>query len=198
MSRLAKAMPDAIMNIFHREGFTDPLIRACIRAGWIADDFIEFAAWYRQTRKLPKLPGASLTEGHHAEIRRVQASTARVSLQKAYDEEIRASDPTLRGVATRSGGGGGGPTKTGGGKGGGKGPQKPDPKKIPRKKRILRKRIQRRQTRKRLTLRSRIPRKRTQNRSQSRVVVKDQEPQPQASKINSRRGNKEVEVDQHQ
>ena len=134
MSRLAKAMPDAIMNIFHRDGFTDPLIRACIKAGWIADDFIEFATWYRQTRKLPKLPGANLTAGHHAEIRRVQASTARVSLQKAYDEEIRASDPTLQGVATRSGGGGGGPTKTGGGKGGGKGPQKPDPKKADPKK----------------------------------------------------------------
>ena len=133
MSRLAKTIPDAIMKIFHREGFTDPLIRACIKAGWIADDFIEFATWYRQTRKLPKLPGANLTEGHHAEIRRVQASTARVSLQKAYDEEIRASDPTLQGVATRSGGGGG-PSKTGGGKGGGKGPQKPDPKKADPKK----------------------------------------------------------------
>ena len=82
MSRLAKTIPDAIMKIFHREGFTDPLIRACIKAGWIADDFIEFATWYRQTRKLPKLPGANLTEGHHAEIRRVQASTARVSLQE--------------------------------------------------------------------------------------------------------------------
>ena len=136
MSRLAKTIPDAIMKIFHREGFTDPLIRACIKAGWIADDFIEFATWYRQTRKLPKLPGANLTEGHHAEIRRVQASTARISLQKAYDEEIRASDPTLQGVATRSGGGGG-PSKTGGGKGGGKGgggPQKPDPKKADPKK----------------------------------------------------------------
>ena len=126
MSRLAKAIPDAIMKIFHREGFTDPLIRACIKAGWIADDFIEFAAWYRQTRKLPKLPGANLTEGHHAEIRRVQASTARIPLQKAYDEEVRASDPTLRGVATRSGGGGGGPSKTD--------PKKADPKKADPKK----------------------------------------------------------------
>ena len=126
MSRIAKTIPDAIMKIFHREGFTDPLIRACIKAGWIADDFIEFAAWYRQTRKLPKLPGANLTEGHHAEIRRVQASTARISLQKAYDEEIRASDPTLRGVATRSGGGGGGPSKTD--------PKKADPKKADPKK----------------------------------------------------------------
>ena len=67
-----------------------------------------------------------MTEGHHAEIRRVQASTARVSLQKAYDEEIRASDPTLQGVATRSGGGGGGPSKAD--------PKKADPKKADPKK----------------------------------------------------------------
>ena len=126
MSRLAKSIPDDIMKIFHREGFTDPLIRACIKAGWIADDFIEFAAWYRQTRKLPKLPGANLTEGHHAEIRRVQASTVRISLKKAYEEEVRATDPTLRGVATRSGGGGGGPSKAD--------PKKADPKKADPKK----------------------------------------------------------------
>ena len=131
MSRLAKSIPDEIMKIFHRDGFTDPLIRACIKAGWIADDFIEFAAWYRQTRKLPKLPGANLTEGHHAEIRRVQASTVRINLRKAYLEEVRASDPTLKGVATRSGGGGGGPSKADPKKAV---PKKTDPKKADPKK----------------------------------------------------------------